>query len=143
MTKRTRLVRTLVLVAAALGSVPSFAQNAAGAAAVRPAGYKPKAGDAAAGEKLFVDKKLSTNGMSCAACHANNASFSESFAKPYPHKVAMANDDMGIKSIHLDEMIQACMVMPMQAKPLPWNSKELADLTAYVTQIQKNFKPKH
>jgi cytochrome c len=55
----------------------------------------------------------------------------------------MANDDMGIKSIHLDEMIQACMVMPMQAKPLPWNSKELADLTAYVTQIQKTFKPKH
>lgn len=140
MTKRTRFVLTLVLVASALGSAESFAQNAA---AVRPAGYKPKAGDAAAGEKLFVDKKLSTNGMSCATCHANNASFSESFAKPYPHKVAMANDDMGIKSIHLDEMIQACMVMPMQAKPLPWNSKELADLTAYVTQIQKTFKPKH
>ena len=55
----------------------------------------------------------------------------------------MANDDMGIKSIHLDEMTQACMVMPMQAKPLPWNSKELADLTAYVSQIQKTFKAKH
>lgn len=124
-------------------SPTAFAQNATGAATVRPAGYKPKVGDPTAGEKLFNDQKLSTNGMACATCHANNASFSDSFAKPYPHKVAMANDDLGIKSIHLDEMIQACMVMPMQAKPLPWNSKELADLTAYVTQVQKTFKPKH
>lgn len=81
--------------------------------------------------------------MSCATCHANNASFTNSFAKPYPHKVAMANDDLGIKTIHLDEMIQACMVMPMQAKPLPWNSKELADLTAYTASLQKTFKPSH
>ncbi len=142
MKNRIQLFQTLVLVAAALSSTASFAQNASGAATVRPAGYKPKAGDTAAGEKLFADKKLSTNGMSCATCHANNASFTESFAKPYPHKVAMANDDLGIKSIHLDEMIQACMVMPMQAKPLQWNSKELANLTAYVAQIQKSFKPK-
>jgi cytochrome c len=142
MKNRIQLFKTLVLVAAALSSTASFAQNASGAATVRPAGYKPRAGDATAGEKLFADKKLSTNGMSCATCHANNASFTESFAKPYPHKVAMANDDLGIKSIHLDEMIQACMVMPMQAKPLQWNSKELANLTAYVAQIQKSFKPK-
>jgi len=143
MKNRMHFAKTLVVFVAVLFSAASFAQNAAGAAAVRPAGYKPKTGDAVAGEKLFVDKKLSTNGMSCATCHANSASFTDGFAKPYPHKVAMANDDLGIKSIHLDEMIQACMVMPMQAKPLPWNSKALADLTAYVAQIQKSFKPKH
>jgi mono/diheme cytochrome c family protein len=142
MRHRTQFIGTIFVLTTVLASSAAFAQNAAGAAAVRPAGYKPKAGDPVAGEKLFIDKKLSTNGMSCATCHANNASFSEGFAKPYPHKVAMANDDLGIKTIHLDEMIQACMVMPMQAKPLPWNSKELADLTAYVTQVQKSFKPK-
>jgi mono/diheme cytochrome c family protein len=143
MKHRTQFIGILFVFTTVLASSAAFAQNAAGAAAVRPAGYKPKAGDPVAGEKLFTDKKLSTNGMSCATCHANNASFSEGFAKPYPHKVAMANDDLGIKTIHLDEMIQACMVMPMQAKPLPWNSKELADLTAYVAQVQKTFKPKH
>lgn len=38
-------------------------------------------------------------------------------------------------------MIQVCMVMPMETKPLPWNSKELAALVAYVQIQQKSFKP--
>lgn len=142
MTNFTRSIGGLIIFAAAVASAAAFAQNTAGAAAVRPAGYKPRTGDPVAGEKLFVDKKLSTNGMSCASCHAD-ASFSDGFSTPYPHKVDMAKDSLGIKTIHLDEMIQACMVMPMAAKPLPWNSKELADLTAYVAQVQKTFKPKH
>lgn len=143
MRKHPLLAKTVFILTSALFSAAVFAQNAAGAAAVRPAGYLPQKGDSVAGGKLFFDKKLSTNGMSCASCHANNAAFSDSFAKPYPHKVAMVNDDLGIKTIHLDEMIQACMLMPMQAKPLPWNSKALADLTAHVAQVQKTFKPKH
>lgn len=112
-----------------------------GAQTVRPAGYKPIAGDPVLGEKLFNDTKLSTNGMSCASCHANHASYSNSFAKPYPHMVVMAREQLGRKKVHLDEMIQACMVMPMATKPLPWNSQELAALVAYVEQQQKTFKP--
>ena len=53
----------------------------------------------------------------------------------------MAKDQLGRKTVHLDEMIQACMVMPMEAKPLPWNSKELAALVAYVQIQQTTFKP--
>lgn len=112
-----------------------------GAPITRPAGYKPMAGNAALGEKLFNDAKLSTNGMACASCHANHGAFQASFAKPYPHTVAMAEEQLGRKAVHLDEMIQACMVMPMEAKPLPWNSKELAGLTAYLLTVQKTFKP--
>jgi len=29
--------------------------------------------------------------------------------------------------------------VPMEAKPLAWNSKELAALTAYTAQVQKKF----
>jgi cytochrome c len=101
------------------------------------------AGDAALGEKLFGDTKLSTNGMACASCHANQGAFQASFAKPYPHTVAMAKEQLGRKTVHLDEMIQGCMVMPMAAKPLPWDSKELAGLTAYLLTVQKTFKPSH
>lgn len=137
MTYLAQTLCVLLVGGAALASTPTMAQNAA----VRPAGYQPRSGDPAAGEKLFHDTKLSTNGMSCASCHANNAAFSDSFAKPYPHTVAMAKDQLGIQTIHLDEMVQACMVMPMAAKPLPWDSKELADLTAYMAQVQKTFKP--
>lgn len=112
-----------------------------GALTVRPAGYQPRAGDARLGEKLFNDTRLSTNGMSCSACHANHGAFQASFAKPYPHVVQMARDQLGRGKVHLDEMVQACMVMPMEAKPLPWDSRELAALVAYLKLQQKSFKP--
>lgn len=60
--------------------------------------------------------------------------------KGYPHEVAMAKDKGGVKSVQLDEMVQFCMVVPMEAKPLPWNSKELAALTAYTAELQKRFR---
>jgi cytochrome c len=121
----------------------ALAESELAASTIRPPGYKPAKGNPKAGKALFNDTTLSTNGMSCASCHANHAAFSASFAQPYPHVVAMARDQLGRKRVHLDEMIQACMVMPMSAKPLPWNSKELADLTAYTAELQKTFKPAH
>lgn len=126
---------------AAPAAVAAGETGSPGLQTVRPANYKPLAGDAKLGERLFNDKKLSTNGMSCATCHANHGSYQASFAQPYPHTVAMAKDQLGRKTVHLDEMIQACMVMPMEAKPLPWNSRELAALVAYVQIQQKTFKP--
>lgn len=96
---------------------------------------------AGAGESLWKDVKLSTNGMSCNTCHTNNASFSPDFAKPYPHTVGMAADRAGLKRVTAEDMVQFCMVVPMAAKPLPWDSKQLAALTAYTLQVQKSFKP--
>ncbi|NMM10288.1 MAG: hypothetical protein HHJ16_08450 [Polaromonas sp.] len=135
---------TLALLIALFVAAPAaFAADDAGALITRPAGYKPIAGDARLGEKLFNDVKLSTNGMSCATCHANHGAFQASFAKPYPHTVAMAKEQFGRKTVYLDEMIQGCMVMPMAAKPLAWDSKELAGLVAYLQVQQKSFKPSH
>lgn len=99
--------------AAATGA--AMAGDKEGASTVRPPGYQPMKGDVALGEKLFHDPKLSTNGMSCASCHANHGAYSNSFAQPYLHTVAMARDQLGRKEVYLDEMIQACMVMPMAA----------------------------
>jgi len=135
---------TLALLIALFVAAPAaFAADDAGAQITRPAGYKPMAGDATLGEKLFNDVKLSTNGMSCATCHANHGAFQASFAKPYPHTVAMAKEQLGRKTVYLDEMIQGCMVMPMAAKPLAWDSKELAGLMVYLQVQQKSFKPSH
>ncbi len=92
------------------------------------------------GEVLFKDPKLSTNGSSCQTCHAENESFSVTFADVYPHEVAMAKEKAGASEIQLDEMIQFCMVVPMEAKPLPWNSRDLAALTAYTGELQKAFR---
>lgn len=94
------------------------------------------------GEVLWNDTKLSSNGMSCNTCHQNHNTFSANFAKPYPHKVDMVKERAGIKGeVHLDEMVQFCMLAPMASKPFPWDSRELAALTAYTAEVQKTFKP--
>lgn len=135
------LMALLASLFTAFAASGAFATEDPGSQITRPVGYKPMTGDSALGEKLFADTKLSTNGMSCASCHANHGAFQASFATPYPHTVAMAKDRLGSKTVHLDEMIQGCMVKPMAAKPLPWDSKELAGLTAYLLTVQKTFKP--
>jgi hypothetical protein len=111
----------------------------------RPAGTKLVMANRAElikqGEQLWQDPSLSTNGLTCQTCHINHGSFLTTFSQPYPHMVAMAKDRASLDKIHIDEMVQLCMVVPMAAKPLPWNSKELAALSAYSLEVQKTFKP--
>lgn len=111
----------------------------------RPAGTKLVTGDpiqlVKEGKQLWKEVKLSSNGMSCDTCHANHGSFTPGFAQPYPHEVTMVREKSGVAKIHLDEMVQGCLVMPMATRPLPWDSRELAALTAYTAEVQKSFKP--
>jgi hypothetical protein len=111
----------------------------------RPTGTKLAAGKRTQlvklGEQLWNDPKLSTNGLTCQTCHINHGSFNATFSQPYPHMVAMAKERASLDKIHIDEMVQLCMVVPMAAKPLPWGSKELAALSAYSLEVQKTFKP--
>lgn len=112
----------------------------------RPAGTHLAKGDHAEllkeGEKLWNDPDLGTNGLTCDTCHNHHNTFSDGFAAPYPHKVDMVKERMGIAGeIHLDEMVQFCLVMPLASKPLPWDSRELAALTAYTAEMQRTFKP--
>lgn len=87
------------------------------------------------GEKLWNDPKLGTSGLSCSNCHTSGASFSESFKQPYPHSVSMAESLSGLKSVDAEQMVQFCMLQPMKADILPWDSKELAALTLYVEKV--------
>jgi len=112
---------------------------------LRPAGTRLAAGNhnelVKEGKVLWNDTKLSSNGMSCNTCHQDHNSFSASFAKPYPHKISMVKERAGIKgAVRLDEMVQFCMLAPMAAKPFPWDSRELAALTAYAAEVQKSYK---
>lgn len=119
------------------------AMKSAAEAVTRLAGYQPYRGKGedlvAEGGRLFKDSSLSTNGMSCSTCHADYASYQETFAKPFPHYVRMPGEQYGLKAVHADEMVQICMTGPMMAGPLPWDSKELAALAAFVTEEQKGF----
>lgn len=109
----------------------------------RPAGAKPFAGDksslVALGTKLYSDTSLSTNKMSCNSCHEEMNNYSDTFLKPYPHLVQMPQEVSGMSQISAEGMVQYCMIRPMMSKPLAWDSKELAGLTAYVEELQKEF----
>jgi cytochrome c peroxidase len=109
----------------------------------RPAGTTPFEAPAAEleslGEALFADESLSPNGMSCETCHADLAGYNETFRQPYPHPVQMASGMFGIASVDAEQMVQLCMVVPMAAEPLAWDSRELAALTAYVHKVQAEF----
>jgi len=109
----------------------------------KPAGMSMGGGDRAAlvaeGEELWKDTSLSTNGAACATCHVGGAQFQKSFAKPYPHQVAMVKQMSGVDEVDAAEMVQFCMLQPMQADALPWGSRELAALSAYVEHVQQDY----
>jgi cytochrome c len=109
----------------------------------RPEGYQPYEGNASElaekGRALFSDTSLSSNGLSCATCHTSGAGYNDTFENEYPHYVAMGKDDFGMDEVSLDEMVQICMVAPMAAEPLAWDSEELAALTEYMRIEQDKF----
>lgn len=113
----------------------------------RPANYRPYQGNLTDlleyGEKLFNDIHVSNNGHSCQSCHQNGNLFQFTFTQPYPHFVAMAKNHADLNRIELDEMIQLCMIVSMEAKPLMWNSRALAALKTYTAEIQQTFQQIH
>ncbi|MBS3805694.1 MAG: hypothetical protein KGY54_14195, partial [Oleiphilaceae bacterium] len=68
------------------------------------------------------------------------AGYAETFTNDYPHFVAMGKQDFGMDEVHLDEMVQICMVAPMAAVPLEWDSEELAALVEYMRVEQEQFR---
>ncbi|CAM4224890.1 hypothetical protein VRRI112168_18395 [Vreelandella rituensis] len=93
------------------------------------------------GEALFNDASLSTNGLACASCHGadGQSGYQASFNQPYPHEVNMGVNQFGMDTVHADEMVQLCMVAPMAAEPLGWESTTLAALAAYVVDARQRF----
>ncbi len=95
----------------------------------------------AEGKRLWNDKSLSTNGLACQTCHMNKAALNATFAQPYPHRVAMPFQQAGVAKVDVDEMVQFCMVVPMQAEPFAWESNELMALSSYTLSLQAGFNP--
>jgi cytochrome c len=96
----------------------------------------------AAGEELWNDRTLGKSGLACSNCHINNyMQMQATFADPYPHYVAMPAQQGGVDEVSAAEMVQFCMMVPMATDPLPWNSRELASLAAFVESIQSGYEP--
>ncbi len=147
MKQRQNFRRVKVFVAATLAFVAGSLANCSldKSLVTRPAEVRPftapQAELIAEGARLWKDTKLSSGGdISCNTCHINFSSLNESFAQPYPHKVEMVESKTGISSTTAEQMVQFCLLMPMgREKPLEWDSRELAALTAFTLQYQKDY----
>jgi hypothetical protein len=126
--------------------------NPCGGARVDPSRFKQPAGVklasgrhsdlAALGEKLWNDRTLGSSGIACSTCHVGGTGqMNDSFDAPYPHYVQMPAQQAGVKQVSAAEMVNFCMIVPMQDEPLPWESRELAALSAYVENLQAGFQP--
>ena len=113
----------------------------------KPKGAVLAKGKSKKGLKLWSDKSISGGGdTSCSTCHpavgdGPYAMMNESFAKNYPHNVKMAEERAGVEEVTAAEMVNFCMLVPMKGEPLAWESKELADLAAYVESVQDDYQP--
>jgi len=63
------------------------------------------------------------------------------FAEPYPHRVMMVEQMSSVPQVSAAEMVQFCMLQPMQAEPFPWSSPKLAALAAFVEHIRPGYTP--
>lgn len=93
----------------------------------------------AKGKELFNDPSIGESGLACTNCHQDYGQYKDTFKKPYPHFVNIAKGKAGLDEVSAAEMVQLCMVVPMQTDPLPWKSEDLAALAAYVEDVRKRF----
>jgi cytochrome c len=109
-----------------------------GNTSIRPHAFDNFGQAAALGEKMWNDENLGTAGLACMSCHADYESLNLDRNKNYPHFVEMVGD-----VVTLDQMINFCMVNPMQGKQFEKNSKELTAMAAYFRAYRMKYRNEH
>ncbi len=79
-------------------------------------------------------KKAGAADKACAECHGDAASTMKGVAARYP-----APDAKTGKLVNLEQRINACRVERQEAKPLPYESRELLALTSFVAKQSRGL----
>jgi thiosulfate dehydrogenase len=77
-----------------------------------------------AGRALWVSADLGTNGVVCAQCHPNGAN-------THPETYPKFQQQLG-RVIALREMINWCILNPLEGEPLDVQSPEMVAIEAYL-----------
>jgi len=112
--------------------------DANGRVMIRDHGFDNFRQAADAGAKMWKDDSLGTAGVACLSCHADNAMLNFDRNQNFPHYVAMVGD-----VVTLDQMINFCMLNPMQGEPFEANSKELTAMAAYFRAYRMQYLREH
>lgn len=83
----------------------------------------------AKGDALWHNPKLGTNGLACGNCHPDGSASN-------PHTFPKWQQNLG-KVGTLREMINWCITVPMQGRPLALDSEEMVDMEAYSTYTHR------
>jgi thiosulfate dehydrogenase len=94
------------------------------------------------GKALFSDPSLGTNGKTCNDCHldggAKEGMMGKMVVKPF-HEV---NEEyprywmMADRVMTLDQVINWCIMTPLEGEPLKWDDQKLTDLAAYCASVK-------
>ncbi len=79
----------------------------------------------AEGRELWVSPDLGTNGVACAQCHPNAAN-------THPETYPKFQQQLG-RVVALRDMINWCLMNPLEGAPLDLDSREMVAIEAYVT----------
>jgi thiosulfate dehydrogenase len=77
------------------------------------------------GRELWVSPDLGTNGVSCAQCHPNAAN-------THPETYPKFQQQLG-RVVALRDMINWCLMNPLEGEPLELDSREMVAIEAYIT----------
>ena len=89
------------------------------------------------GKALWNKDTLGTSGFSCMTCHEDHEKLNiDRHNGSWPHYVHMSKD-----IVTLDQMINFCMINPMEGKQLDPNGIEMTAMSAYYAEYIRSFKP--
>lgn len=84
------------------------------------------------GRELWVSPELGTNGVACAQCHPNAAN-------THPETYPKFQQQLG-RVIPLRDMINWCLMHPLEGKPLKLDGPKMVAIEAYVTYERRGVK---
>ena len=84
------------------------------------------------GDALWHNGKLGSNGLACGNCHPDGSATN-------PHTWPKFQTNLG-KVGTLRDMINWCMTVPMQGKPLAFDSADMVAMEAYATYMHQGVK---
>ncbi|MDH4273428.1 MAG: cytochrome C [Gammaproteobacteria bacterium] len=85
----------------------------------------------AKGDALWHDGRLGTNGLACGNCHPDGSATN-------PHTWPKYQTNLG-KVGTMRDMINWCVAVPLQGKPLAFDSDEMIALEAYATYTHRGI----
>lgn len=82
------------------------------------------------GREHFTDANLGENSVACAQCHPNAAN-------THPETYPKFQKQLG-RVVTIGEMINWCIINPLEGKKIALDSKKMVSLIAYITHERRN-----